>query len=73
MVVLCFLISAPVGVQAPIIQDSGATYLVLEWLPPTFPNGVLTGYALYMNDNPIFFGVDTSYNITGLHVRILII
>ena len=32
------------------------------------PNGILTGYFLYMEDAELYNGADTEYNVTNLDV-----
>ncbi|KAM9316854.1 usherin [Gastrophryne carolinensis] len=38
----------PVGQPPPVVQNSSATELYLQWSPPTQPNGVILRYELYM-------------------------
>ncbi|XP_068088985.1 usherin isoform X3 [Hyperolius riggenbachi] len=56
---------APEEVQAPTAASSASSLLV-RWLPPRHPNGVLTTYVLYMDRREIYTGKNTEYNVSGL-------
>ena len=52
----------------PVAIETTAYYFLLSWDPPTFPNGVLTGYVLYMGDTLLYSGNENQFNVTGLDV-----
>ena len=54
--------------MAPLALDTGATYIHVGWTSPLHPNGILTGYVLYMEGREMYTGAMLSYNVTGLHV-----
>jgi len=56
--------------MAPVSQDTGATYIYVGWIAPNYPNGILTGFALYMEGSEVYTGAMMAYNVTGLQVRI---
>ena len=53
---------------APWATQVGATSLVLQWAPPLLPNGVLTGYTLYMGGTAVYNGALLSFAIYNLNV-----
>ena len=61
--------SAPEGVEAPAADEIGATYIVLAWAAPSSPNGVLTGFTVYLSPTTaLYSGALTSFNVTNLSV-----
>ncbi len=63
------LIPAPTEVQAPTATIKGGTYIVLSWVEPRYPNGIITGYYLYKESSEIYSGGEQTFNATGLLVR----
>ncbi|XP_053315134.1 usherin [Spea bombifrons] len=41
--------SIPEGVKPPLIQSHSPYSFNISWTEPIFPNGIITGYGLYMN------------------------
>ncbi|XP_069464673.1 usherin [Ambystoma mexicanum] len=58
---------APEDVQPPTAKAM-PTSLLLSWLAPKKPNGVITQYLLYMNETLVYVGNETEYNISDLAV-----
>ncbi|XP_030233283.1 usherin [Gadus morhua] len=58
---------APQAVQPPAGVSSPVT-LSLSWDPPTRPNGLITSYHLYHNEQRIYTGNRTHFNLTALGV-----
>ncbi|XP_051795531.1 usherin [Acanthochromis polyacanthus] len=54
-------VSPPAAVSSP-------TALYVTWEPPAKPNGDVTEYLLYHNDQMVYRGKDRQHNITGLGV-----
>ena len=52
----------------PVAIETTAFYFLLSWDTPTFPNGILTGYVLYMGDTLLYSGNENQFNVTGLDV-----
>ncbi|ELU01149.1 hypothetical protein CAPTEDRAFT_219707 [Capitella teleta] len=59
---------APGGVNPPIVYERGGEYMFLYWTPPRYPNGVLTGYNLYLERQLVYSGGEIMYNATDLRV-----
>ena len=57
-------------VEPPRIVAAGGHYILVGWHVPSQINGQLTGYALYMDDEEIYSGAETIFNVTNLHVSI---
>ncbi|KAM6942982.1 usherin [Xenentodon cancila] len=58
---------APTGVTPPFVVSSPSA-LFVTWAPPARPNGVITEYLLYHNQQMIYRGKNRQHNITGLDV-----
>lgn len=61
------ILPVPGLVPAP-TAEAGPSYLLINWGPPLKPNGIVTGYMLYMNKVRLYMGGDTRYNVTKLQV-----
>ncbi|XP_052767673.1 usherin-like isoform X2 [Mya arenaria] len=55
---------APENVPAP-RGESGPNHIYVTWEPPLAPNGLLTGYFLYMDNTLVYQGGGHSLNITN--------
>ncbi|XP_068431767.1 usherin [Clinocottus analis] len=55
------VVSPPVAVSSP-------SALYITWEPPTRPNGDITAYFLYHNNQMVYRGKERQHNITGLGV-----
>jgi len=62
--------NAPINLQ---VTGSGSSSVLVSWIEPTSPNGVITGYNLYVNysdGSPVAMltssSLSTNYTITGL-------
>ena len=67
-------VTVPEGVEAPKLVDSGPTYLVLEWQLPMLVNGLFTGFNLLQSPGiNVYSGALTSFNVTNLNVRTLLL
>lgn len=65
--------SVPENVPAP-RGESGPNHIYVTWEPPLAPNGLLTGYLLYMDGREIYTGGERAYNITNeLRVSLIVI
>ncbi|XP_075319241.1 usherin [Odontesthes bonariensis] len=58
---------APDAVSPPSV-DSSPSALFVTWGPPARPNGGITEYLLYDNNQMVFRGKNRQHNITGLGV-----
>ncbi|XP_051920397.1 usherin isoform X1 [Hippocampus zosterae] len=58
---------APDGVFAPSALSSPSA-LFVSWKAPARPNGVITEYRLYQNNQMVYSGEEGHHNITGLGV-----
>ncbi|KAJ1157569.1 hypothetical protein NDU88_010275 [Pleurodeles waltl] len=58
---------APKDVQPPTAKSLPAS-LLLSWPAPRKPNGIITQYALYMNETLVYEGNETQYNVSDLAV-----
>ncbi|XP_044201958.1 usherin [Thunnus albacares] len=58
---------APDAVSPPAAVSSPSA-LYVTWEPPARPNGGITEYLLYHNDQTVYRGNDRQHNITGLGV-----
>ncbi|XP_048258912.1 usherin-like [Haliotis rufescens] len=58
---------APENVQPP-VAEAGPTYLLVKWGEPSKPNGLITGYFLYMDNRIIYTGGRKEFNVTNLRV-----
>ncbi|XP_077990481.1 usherin-like [Glandiceps talaboti] len=58
----------PENVQPPIASAKTASSVTLSWSRPTQPNGIITGYVLYMEGSQIYSGNQMSFTQTGLSV-----
>ncbi|XP_061132682.1 usherin [Syngnathus typhle] len=58
---------APDAVFAPNALSSPSA-LFVTWKPPARPNGVITRYRLYQNNQMVYSGEEGHHNITGLGV-----
>ncbi|KAM9860567.1 LOW QUALITY PROTEIN: usherin [Aulostomus maculatus] len=58
---------APDGVSPPAALSSPSA-LSVTWDPPVRPNGGITEYLLYHNDQMVYRGKDRQHNISGLAV-----
>ena len=61
----------PEGVIAPMLRDLTSTSAHIEWLPPGFPNGVITSYTIRRGTETtdsvvVFEGIAFSYDDTDL-------
>ena len=61
----------PQGVIAPMVRDLTSTSAHIEWLPPTFANGIITNYTLRRSTLStesviVFEGIALSYDDMGL-------
>ncbi|XP_075719450.1 usherin [Rhinoderma darwinii] len=56
---------APSDVQSPTGKCFHSS-IHLDWFPPRNPNGIITGYILYMDEVQIHTGKGTGYNVSGL-------
>nr|XP_006813188.1 PREDICTED: usherin [Saccoglossus kowalevskii] len=56
----------PEGVNPPVATEKMSTSLKLSWSEPYRPNGIITGYALYMENSVIYSGNLMTYTQTGL-------
>ncbi|XP_038072643.1 usherin-like isoform X1 [Patiria miniata] len=59
---------APEGVNPPQPTSTTADTIALTWPEPDRPNGVITSYALQMNDLTVYTGVQQSHTESGLQV-----
>lgn len=57
---------APVGVQPPFVTAHMARSLAIAWALPTQPNGFITQYDLFVNDELRFSGLSNSTTVDGL-------
>lgn len=48
--------AVPVGVQVPMVTLTEATRLGVAWAPPTFPNGLILRYDLFLDGQIAFSG-----------------
>lgn len=48
------------------VANKTSTQIELAWNKPKFPNGELTGYALYKNDEEIYNGLQRNFTVIGL-------
>ncbi|KAK2854220.1 hypothetical protein Q5P01_006881 [Channa striata] len=58
---------APLAVSPPAAVSSPSA-LYVTWEPPARPNGRITEYLLYHNDQTVYRGKESQHNITGLGV-----
>ena len=59
-------VAAPEGVQPAYVSEFGSRSLVLSWDPPTQPNGIITQYRLYIDNNLQFSGLSTTTTVINL-------
>ena len=64
------VLAAPETVEPPVVEDAGGDYIVVSWSVPSQMNGILKGYALYVEDKELYSGGQTTFNVTGLHVSV---
>ena len=54
------------GIDAPVLEVLSATMIRITWSRPVFPNGAITSYILYQNNNAVFTGIGFSHTATNL-------
>lgn len=62
--------TAPTGVSPPLANVINTRSMSVTWPTPKHPNGVLTGYILYVDDMIVYQGLEQTHSVENLDVSV---